>query len=246
MSKPRHKLLHKITARLRVAHRLSYAYSTRADHGSHGGIPHLLSRWQRCHRSPARAFCRERRHSHRVEHHRVPSLFLWFFDRRVMAATPGLGRLAEIVLEDVTRDMQQRVLDLEDTIHRSICGWREARNCSRRRKRCAAFWRAKSRVPNSRSRLAEDDGIPIRGTISSSGHFLKRNGERIDGWRAVGARSDVRQGGAGTASSQLPSDSCSSRSPASAARRLRYRPMQSFRTISFATAAANGSVPMLS
>lgn len=44
---------------------------------------------------------------------------LWCFDRRVTAATPGLGRLAEIVLEDVTRDMQQRVLDLEGTIHRS-------------------------------------------------------------------------------------------------------------------------------
>lgn len=44
---------------------------------------------------------------------------LWSFDRRVMAATAGVGKLAEIVLEDITRDMQQRVLDFEDTIHRS-------------------------------------------------------------------------------------------------------------------------------
>jgi hypothetical protein len=44
---------------------------------------------------------------------------LWSFDRRVMAATPGVGKLAEIVLDDITRDMQQRVLDFEETIHRS-------------------------------------------------------------------------------------------------------------------------------
>lgn len=49
---------------------------------------------------------------------------LWSFDRRVMAATPGIGKLASIVLEDVTRDMQQRVLEVEDAIQRSH--WRVA------------------------------------------------------------------------------------------------------------------------
>jgi len=51
---------------------------------------------------------------------------LWSFDRRVVAATPGVGKLAEIVLDEITRDMQQRVLDFEDVIQRSH--WRVARS----------------------------------------------------------------------------------------------------------------------
>jgi hypothetical protein len=49
---------------------------------------------------------------------------LWSFDRQVMAATPGVGKLAEIVLDQIARDMQQRVLDFEDAIQRSH--WRVA------------------------------------------------------------------------------------------------------------------------
>jgi len=44
---------------------------------------------------------------------------LWSFDRRVMAATPGVGKVAEIALEESTREMQQRVLNFEETIQRS-------------------------------------------------------------------------------------------------------------------------------
>lgn len=49
---------------------------------------------------------------------------LWSFDRRVVAANPGVGKIAEFVLDDITRDMQERVLEFEDTIQRSH--WRVA------------------------------------------------------------------------------------------------------------------------
>jgi hypothetical protein len=49
---------------------------------------------------------------------------LWNFDRRIMAANPGVGKLAQFALDDITRDMQQRVLDFEDAMQRSH--WRVA------------------------------------------------------------------------------------------------------------------------
>jgi hypothetical protein len=51
---------------------------------------------------------------------------LWSFDRMVMRATESVGKVAQVALSDITRDMQERVLDLEDTIQRSH--WRVAKS----------------------------------------------------------------------------------------------------------------------